>query len=121
MLTKLKKLIQAYAFAQPSKRFSLKVLKARNESNNWMYAPSADNALTNAALKIVGREVAACCVLKECSSGCPEDSDSGIQGSYNLVALLPRGASGVYPLLSLPSPLTDCYRYPHGEQRVSIY
>lgn len=93
--------MQAYAFAQTSRRFSLKVLKAKNESNNWMYAPSAEGNLADAALKIAGREVATSCVLKECSSDLPQDPNSGIQSRYELVALLPKEALGMFHAASI--------------------
>ncbi|GMG49451.1 unnamed protein product [Aspergillus oryzae var. brunneus] len=64
-LARIKKLIQIYAMAQPSKRLSLKVLKAKNENNNWIYAPGRDAMITDAALKIAGTDVTSSCVLKK--------------------------------------------------------
>ncbi|KAL5357320.1 hypothetical protein BJX96DRAFT_163005 [Aspergillus floccosus] len=63
-LARVKRLIQEYAAAQPSKRLSLKVLKAKNENGNWMYAPKPNASLMDAALKIAGTDVASTCVLK---------------------------------------------------------
>ncbi|KAG2420227.1 hypothetical protein HFD88_005027 [Aspergillus terreus] len=63
-LARVKRLIQEYAAAQPSKRLSLKVLKAKNENGNWMYAPKPNAGLLDAALKIAGADVASTCVLK---------------------------------------------------------
>ncbi|EAU32031.1 predicted protein [Aspergillus terreus NIH2624] len=63
-LARVKRLIQEYAAAQPSKRLSLKVLKAKNENGNWMYAPKPNAGLLDAALKIAGTDVASTCVLK---------------------------------------------------------
>ncbi|KAJ5153755.1 DNA mismatch repair protein C-terminal [Penicillium coprophilum] len=91
-LTRIKKLLQAYAIAQPSKRLSLKVLKAKNETSNWTYAPSADASLSDAALKVAGTEVSSACIVKQISS----DSTSGrYQGSsnqteYEAIAFLPK-------------------------------
>lgn len=119
-LTKLKRLVQAYAFAQLSRRFLLKVLKPKNESNNWMYAPSTESTLADASLKIAGRDVATCCILKECSSDCPQDADGGKQNKYELVALLPNEVPGIFPLQLLSWPFPDCYRYSQGEQRGSV-
>ncbi|KNG84919.1 DNA mismatch repair protein [Aspergillus nomiae NRRL 13137] len=64
-LPRIKKLIQIYAMAQPSKRLSFKVLKAKNESNNWIYAPGRDATITDAALKVAGTDVTSSCVLKK--------------------------------------------------------
>ena len=102
-LTKIKKMLQAYAISQPTKKLSLKVLKAKNESGCWMYVPGKDATLTDAALKVVGSEVTSCCILE---SRIPEQqgSDSGRRnregnsGEYELVAFLPRADIGIYPL-----------------------
>lgn len=94
-LTKIKKLIQAYAFAQPSRRFSLKVLKAKNESNNWIYAPGTDATLPDAAMKIVGIDVASYCVMKQVSSlPTPGGGTDSEQNDYKLIAFLPAADTG---------------------------
>ncbi|KAI7361177.1 hypothetical protein KC354_g8279 [Hortaea werneckii] len=54
VLKKTKQMLQAYAFARPNVRLSLKVLKAKNEKGNWVYAPKPNGSLEDAALKIVG-------------------------------------------------------------------
>ncbi|RAL07263.1 putative DNA mismatch repair protein [Aspergillus homomorphus CBS 101889] len=91
-LVRIKKLVQAYALAQPSKRLALRVLRAKNESNNWMYAPGQDATLSDAALKVVGKAVASNCLVKEW-----EGDVHGAEGEsrlhYQLVALLPDPAS----------------------------
>ena len=40
-LKRIKHILQSFAFARPHVRFSLKVLKAKNDKGNWMYAPKA--------------------------------------------------------------------------------
>ena len=60
-LAKIKRLLQAYALARPTKRFSLRVLKAKSDKSDWIYAPKADSTVEDAALKVVGRECAAQC------------------------------------------------------------
>lgn len=89
VLAKIKKLLQTYAFARPAKRFSIKVLKAKNENYNWMYAPSPDAQITDAAMKIVGRDVSSCCVVKKFPSV------SSDQSSYELLAFLPKADAGM--------------------------
>ena len=61
LLFKTKRLIQAYALARPTIRFSLKVLKAKNDKGNWIYAPKngaiPEAVLTNATMQVVGKKV----------------------------------------------------------------
>ena len=64
-LGKIKKLIQAYAIAQPSKRLCLRVLKAKNEKNNLVYAPGPNPTLMDAAIKIIGMDIASSFIGKK--------------------------------------------------------
>ncbi|KAA6415918.1 MAG: hypothetical protein FRX48_00637 [Lasallia pustulata] len=57
-LSKIKRTLKAYAIARPSTRFSLKVLKARTEKDNWVYAPKVGACVSDAAIKVVGKKVA---------------------------------------------------------------
>ncbi|KAJ5900010.1 DNA mismatch repair protein C-terminal [Penicillium taxi] len=89
-LTRVKKLLQAYAIAQPSKGFFLKVVKAKNEIQNWIYAPSPNATLLDAVIKIVGREVASFCVFKQLSSdGFLDRNGSLEQTQFQIGSLLP--------------------------------
>lgn len=94
ILLAIKKLLQSYAFAQPSKRFSLKVIQAKNENNNWVYAPAADATISDAAMKIVGRYVSSCCVVKLLSSQSHEEEGQLGSDRYQLTAFLPKPDSG---------------------------
>lgn len=62
LLSKIKKVLHAYALSRPSIRFSLKVLKAKNDKGNWMYAPrngtKPEEVLNDAAIKVVGKKAA---------------------------------------------------------------
>ncbi|KAJ5593368.1 hypothetical protein N7537_010272 [Penicillium hordei] len=91
-LTRIKKLIQEYAIAQPSKRLSLKVLKAKNENNNWTYAPSADASISDAAIKVAGTDVSSSCVVKRLSSQITDGNKqvSTDQEEYEAIAFLPK-------------------------------
>jgi hypothetical protein len=94
-LTRIKKLLQAYVIAQPSKRVSLKVLKAKKENNNWTYAPGAYASLPDAALKVAGTEVSSCCLMKVISSQALAQNESSInQGDYEVTAYLPKPQFG---------------------------
>ncbi|MCJ1242852.1 hypothetical protein MMC30_000047 [Trapelia coarctata] len=59
--SKIKDVLKAYALARPSVRFSLKVLKAKNEKENWMYAPKAGATVTDAAIKVINQRAVAEC------------------------------------------------------------
>ncbi|KAJ5622534.1 DNA mismatch repair protein C-terminal [Penicillium herquei] len=88
ILTKIKKLLHSYAIAQPSKRFSLKVLKAKNENNNWVYAPASDATLSDAAVKVFGRELSSSCTFKTMSS---ESLEAQLdEAEYKVSCLLPK-------------------------------
>lgn len=98
-LVKIKKLVQAYAMSQPSKRLSLKILKAKSENSNWVYAPGQNATLMDAALKVAGTHVASSCMTKEWPledgsiNGEQLGRNNGSLG-YKLIALLPKAGSG---------------------------
>ncbi|KAJ5232855.1 DNA mismatch repair protein C-terminal [Penicillium chermesinum] len=89
-LIKIKKLLQTYAIAQPSKRFSLRVLKANNENSNWVYAPGVVASIPDAVTKTFGRDVSSCCVVKKMPSEALEDEESTHDQGYRILAFLPR-------------------------------
>ena len=60
-LKRIKHILQSFAFARPHVRFSLKVLKAKNDKGNWMYAPKVGGNAEDAAFKIVGAACASQC------------------------------------------------------------
>ena len=120
-------MIQSYAMAQPSKRLSLKVLRAKNESNNWVYAPRQQATLMDAALKIAGTDIASYCMPKHWPSdpdvGHGAQSGVGEASGYQLTALLPRRDAGSYPV---PSSVARCLtiaelsKISHGGQYFSV-
>ena len=64
VLAKVKRLLQAYVFARPHLRFSLKVLKAKNDKGNWKYPTTtgigkskSKPSVFNAAKEIIGQKV----------------------------------------------------------------
>ena len=87
-LAKIKRLLQAYALARPKVRFSLKVLKAKTEKDNWMYAPKAEATILDAATKVAGKKVTDQCEWKSWST-----VDATVQGLkqdiYTFECLLP--------------------------------
>lgn len=97
---------------QPSRRLSLKVLKAKNETHNFMYVGGQNAGLMDAALKVVGTEVVSHCTVREW----PSDDNSA---KYTLVALLAKDDSGKllgFPIKSQSNPI----RFHENQQRRSI-
>lgn len=101
--------------AQPSKRFSLKILKAKNESGNWVYAPNINATLSDAAMKIVGTEITSLCDIHEFSSERKEDQGLSEENNYKLVALLPKADSGMPTAAGYSGEMTDEARSIQGK------
>lgn len=98
--------------AQPSKRFALKVLKAKNENNNWTFAPGSDLALADAAAKVAGRDVTSLCTTKEATSTVNlTDYDGWDHTEYRVIALLPRADTGTVPQPFMRCSWTDDRRF----------
>ena len=108
-LAKIKQTMQAYAIARPSTRLSLKVLKAKNDKGNWVYAPKAGASVADAAMKVVDRIIPAHCQwISWRSSGMEipvsdiagelqniQDEDGG-NSVYRIEAFLPNPDGGQY-------------------------
>jgi hypothetical protein len=111
--------------SQPSKRLSLKVLKANNENSNWSYAPGAEPSLLDAALKVAGTEISSFCVLKRLSSQCADgkEKESSDRKAYEAVAILPSTRCGeLDPHLHISQPLikTDASKINNAGQYISV-
>ncbi|KAG9188612.1 hypothetical protein G6011_07317 [Alternaria panax] len=61
LLAKIRRLMQAYALARPTIRFRLRVLKAKNNNGDFVYAPKTDANVEDAALKLIGKDCALQC------------------------------------------------------------
>ena len=75
-------------------RFSLKILKAKNEKGNLMYAPKPEAGIVDAATKLIGKKVIEQCQWKLWSSsnaGCPGDDEA----VYSFEGLLPKPQCGM--------------------------
>ena len=101
LMFKIKNMIQAYALARPTVRFSLKVVKAQNDKGNWMYAPTngliSEVVMTNAAMQVVGRktvEQSRWTVWSSLSVG--EQTGNATDDVYTIEALLPAPVCGQY-------------------------
>ncbi|KAI7207904.1 hypothetical protein KC333_g9320 [Hortaea werneckii] len=96
VLRKTKQMLQAYAFARPHVRLSLKVLKPKNEKGNWVYAPKPNGSLEDAALKIVG---SAC--VSQCAWSVVEEHGFTVQALLPKPQAEPGKISGLGPFLSV--------------------
>ena len=100
---KIKILLHAYAFARPSVRFSLKVLKAKNDKSNWIYAPANGDTILDAAIKIAGKRLVDQCQWELWPSstkdndrtGPEEANEEGCGEHYVIEALLPSPMCGM--------------------------
>lgn len=95
-LKRTKQVLQSYAFARPHVRLSLRVLKAKNDKGNWMYAPKPGGNAEDAAFKIVG---AAC--ASQCTWSVLEAHGFTLQGFVPKVDAIADRISGTGPFLSV--------------------
>ncbi len=89
-LLDIKRILQAYAFARPNVRISLKVLRAKNDKYNWTYGPTPGTSLLTATVKIVGQEVAAQCEARFWTSNAGKEGEN----SYVVDAIVAKGKGG---------------------------
>jgi DNA mismatch repair ATPase MutL len=60
-LAKIRRLMQAYALARPSVRFNLRVLKAKSNKGDFVYAPKKDANVEDVVFKVIGKDCALQC------------------------------------------------------------
>ena len=106
-------MLKAYALARPLVRFSLKVLKAKNDKENWMYAAKSGATVVDAALKIIGPQVVSQCQWQSWTShiGIEHSSfqdvatDGAVTSTSNYIieSLLPRKDCGEVLVLMIAS------------------
>ncbi|KAI9714218.1 MAG: hypothetical protein M1812_006439 [Candelaria pacifica] len=101
-LAKIKQTLQVYALARPAIRFSLRVMKAKNDKGNWTYAPNIVAGMADAALKVVGKVTAGECHYlvhtfdPHGSENSGEHNEEGVnedqrqEGCFRIEAFLPR-------------------------------
>ena len=82
--SKVRSLLQAYALARPSVRFSFKVLKTKNGKDHWMYAPKTGATVTDAALKVFGQHVVSQCDWHVWDSSSGQNQETSRDISLNL-------------------------------------
>ena len=103
--SKIKDVLKAYVLARPSVRISLRVLKAKREKDNWVYAPKAGATVTDAAIKVISQRVVAECAwyvwasnLESGPSSALPSAFAGVAGvrelEYTIESLLPQKQCG---------------------------
>ncbi|KAL2837054.1 hypothetical protein BJY01DRAFT_238021 [Aspergillus pseudoustus] len=97
-IMKVRKMVQAYAMARPTTRLSLKIAKAKSTSGNWVYAPGRDATPMEAAMQVIGTEVASMCVSIEWPTIPQGETQAQSNSSLRLIALLPKPSSDFAPL-----------------------
>lgn len=104
--SKIKHVLKAYALARPLVRLSLKVLKAKNDKDNWMYASKAGATVTDAAMKVFNQRAVAECAWnvwstdsrlehKTTATSPSADVVKAADFEYTIEALLPRKHCGM--------------------------
>jgi hypothetical protein len=117
-LQAIKGLLFAFAFARRDVRFSLKVLKAKNNKLNWTYAASQNADLTEIATKVLGKEVASECTPYKISSA---DTDVEIENGWEVEALLVSADAGMSPSILFCDRFADACRPYQSPQCSSIH
>lgn len=87
-LSNIKRLLFDYAFARPTVRFQVKVLKSKSDlKDNWLYAPCKDATnLSLIASKIISKDIVA---------QCQQTSITSEDGQYTIDALVPSNHAGM--------------------------
>ncbi|KAJ9502016.1 hypothetical protein H2202_002080 [Exophiala xenobiotica] len=98
-LQAIKSLLFGFAFARKDVRFSLKVLKAKNNKLSWTYAASQNADLTEIATKVLGKEVASECTPYKISSA---DIDVEIENGWEVEALIVSADADLTKVRSVP-------------------
>src|SRR5262245_4091029 len=60
-ISKIRRLIQAYALARPAVRFSLRILKTKSRKEDFIYAPKKDASIQDAVFKVISKKCALQC------------------------------------------------------------
>ena len=105
-LAAIKHVLQAYAYARPGVRLSVKVLKKPGDRSNWTYGPLPHAQMSEAAFTIAGKDVASQCSLYEIlDNNDGEERDVGdgstpkdASRTLSLKAFLPNTDAGIYAL-----------------------
>lgn len=104
-LAKIKRTLQAYALARPSVRLALKVLKSKNDKDNWTYAPKHEASVSDAAVKIIGKKATDQCQWLVWDAGIPatqpafhsgewQERDTNQDPTYSVEAMIPKAGCG---------------------------
>ncbi|KAI5366468.1 putative ribosomal protein S5 domain 2-type [Septoria linicola] len=104
-LKKIKHTLQAYAFARPHVRLALRVLKAKNNKSDWIYAPKPNGNAEDAAFKVVG---AAC--ASQCTWSVLESSGFGFQAFLPRLDAIPNKVGNIGAFISVDARPVSAFR-----------
>ncbi|KAI4200044.1 MAG: hypothetical protein LQ350_004181 [Teloschistes chrysophthalmus] len=111
-LAKIKRTLQAYALARPSVRLALKVLKSKNDKDNWTYAPKHEASVSDAAVKIIGKKATDQCQWLVWDAGIPatqpafhsgewQERDTNQDPTYSVEAMIPKAGCDLTAISSI--------------------
>lgn len=90
VVTKIKRTLQAYALARPYLRLSLKILKAKNDKDNWKYPKTGQTGISkvaasplNAAAEIIGKRIIDQCQWTTSTWSSAGEENSGVSEDLN--------------------------------------
>lgn len=97
-LTTVRRMLQSYALTRPQVRFSLRVLDAKNEKQNWIYAAGRNATISDVILSTLGREVTTQCSLYSSDIPIPEPDQNrqfpNEESRFKIEAFLPKVDAG---------------------------
>lgn len=118
MLVKIKELLQSYALARPTIRFSLKIMK--ESKGSWSFVPRPSEGIRGAATQVIGKDAVMECVEKSLAFAehkpasslmkDPDDAFEGGDGSNSLVK-----ENGFVVEMFLPKPDANLAKIGHGQ------
>ena len=91
-LQAIKNILISFAFSRPEVRFSLKVLKGKNDKFNWTYAATPNASLAEVATKALKKEVAADCTVHKIAS---DEDTVDVENGWSIHALLVSATAGL--------------------------
>ena len=105
-ITKVRKTLEAYALARPSVKLSLRILKAKSNKGDWIYAPRTESSIADAAVKVFGKKTTDHCHWITWNSS--SASKVGLEGARSETTELSK-ADAVLDLHAGGIPASDCF------------
>ena len=104
-MSKIQRVLQAYTLVRPTVRLSLKVLKAKNNKQDWIYNPAKGISTKDAVMGVFGKRVVDQCqwivwtspsIREMAMIGTQHSSDDerNANDPFTVIALMPSNKSG---------------------------